>query len=538
MSRFISRRVPAGIALLTALALVAAACAGEDSAAQDAAAAASNDAAVAAGDASAAMASAQGAQAGADAADARAAAAEAEAAAAKATADAAAAAADAAVAAAGEAQAAAELAQATASGSAAAIAEAEAALADAQAAAEAASEQAAAAQTEAAAAQAEAAAAQTEAAAAQAEAAAAQTEAAAAQAEAAAAQAQVDEMEAAAAAEVYMSPGAGVSVTQARATWTTGYMQAAIYHHLLEELGYDVSEPAERELANDIFYVALAEGEVDFWANGWLPGHRKFFEAELSDGTIVAQKVEVVGWEIPAAGLEGLLTNKEIATEYGIKTIGQINDDPELIALYDATDTSPGDGVVQILVCPDGWTCDDIFAETIEFNGWDNLEAVRAGYDAMFAEAVAKVADGDPVIVYTWSPSGYLTRLIPGDNVVWLSVGGVENVLDGSTTSAFDFNDFPPAALGPEYCTNDPCYTGFAAADIRVVANNDFLAANPAARSLFESVTLSVIDIALQNVRFDDGENTTADVNRHAAEWIEANRAKVDEWLTTARDAA
>ncbi len=508
MTRLNKTRLSLRIAVVGAVSLLGAACAAEDTAAVDAAAAASGEAATA-------MAAAQGAQAGADAADARAGAAEAEAAAATAAASAAAAAAS-------EAQAAAELAQATATGSAEAIAEAEAALAAAQAAAEAASVQAAAAQEEAAAAQAEA----TQ----------AQAEAAAAQQEATSAQAQVAEMEAAA-TEAYMNPGAGVSVIQARATWSTGYMQAAIYNQLLKELGYDVSEPAENELPNDIFYVVLGRGEVDFWVNGWMPGHRKFFEAELADGSIVAEHVEIVGWEIPAAGLEGLLTNKDIAEEYGIRTIGQINDDPELIALYDATDTMPGDGVVQVLVCPDGWTCDDIFAETLEFNGWDNLETVRAGYDAMFAEAVAKVADGDPVIVYTWSPSGYLTRLIPGDNVVWLAVEH-ENVLDGSTTGAFDFDDFPPAALGPEYCTNDPCYTGFAAADIRVVANKDFLAANPAARKLFELVTLSVVDVALQNVRYDNGENTTEDVHRHAAEWIEANRASVDEWLTAARDAA
>ena len=35
-----------------------------------------------------------------------------------------------------------------------------------------------------------------------------------------------------------------------------------------------------------------------------------------------------------------------------------------------------------------------------------------------------------------------------------------------------------------------------------------------------------MIDIALQNVRYDNGENTTGDVHRHAAEWIEANRAQ------------
>ena len=47
-----------------------------------------------------------------------------------------------------------------------------------------------------------------------------------------------------------------------------------------------------------------------------------------------------------------------------------------------------------------------------------------------------------------------------------------------------------------------------------------------------------MIDIALQNVRHDNGENTTEDVHRHAAAWIEANRASVDEWLAAARDAA
>ena len=530
MTQFSKKWTSAGIALVAVLALIAAACATEDTAAQDAAAAASSAASSASSEASAALAAAQGAQAGADAADARAAAAEAEASAATAAADAAGA--DAAAA-----QAAAELAQATASGSAEAVAEAEAALADAQSAAEAASAQAAAAQAEAESAQAEAAAAQQEAAAAQEEAASAQAEAASAQAEAASAQAQVDEMEAAA-MEAYMHPGAGVSVTQARATWSTGYMQAAIYNQLLEELGFDVSEPADNELANDIFHVALAESEVDFWVNGWIPNHLNFWDDELSDGSVIGDHIELVGTSLAAAGLEGFLTNKAIAEEYGIQTLGQINDDPELVALYDAADITPGDGVIQVGSCPDSWNCAKIAAQTFEFNGWDNLEAVHAGYEAMFANAVANLEDGQPFIAYSWSPSGYLTQLIPGDNAIWVSVGTAENVLDGSTADGFDFNDLPPARLGPEFCTGDPCYTGWPAADIRVVANSRFLNANPAARSLFESVKISVVDVALQNVRYDGGENTTDDVNRHAAEWIADNRANVDEWLTAARDAA
>jgi glycine betaine/proline transport system substrate-binding protein len=528
-------RVAGGLALVAVLALVAAACAAEDTEAADAAAAASSAASSASSEASAAMAAAQGAQAGADAADARAGAAEAGASAATAAADAAAAAA-------AEAQAAADLAQATASGSADEIAAAQAALADAQAAAESASAQAAAAQEDAAAAQAEAATAQAEAAAAQAEAAAAQAEAAAAQTEASAAQEQAADLQAEAdarvAQEAFMSPGAGVSITQARATWSSEYILSAIFHDMLEELGYEVSEPANTELANNVFYVSAAEGEVDFWAHAWLPNHDNFWDDELTDGSLLGDRIEAVGLMMARAGLEGFLTNKALVAEHGIETLGQINDDPALVALYDATDDNPGDGVIQVYSCPEGWGCATIAEETFEFNGWDNLEAVHAGYDAMFANALNRALDGDPFIAYSWFPSGYLASLIPGDNAIWLSLGGVETMLDGSTPLGLDYSESDPAALGPEFCTSDPCYTGWGAANIQVVANSAFLDANPAARALFEQVVIPPLDVTEQNIRFENGENTTAHVNNHAADWIKANRATVDEWLQAARDAA
>ena len=494
------RTASLGIALVAVLALLGAACAAEDSGAADAAAAASSEAA-------AALAAAQGAQAGADAADAKAGSAQAAAAAAAAAAEAA--------------QAAAGLAQATASGSADEIAAAQAALEDAQAAAEAASAQATAAQEEAAA---------------------AQEEAAEAQAEAAAAQEQAGELQAsadaAAAAEAFMSPGAGVSITQARAGWSSEYILSAIFHDMLEELGYEVSEPANTELANNVFYVSAAEGEVDFWAHAWLPNHDNFWDDELTDGSLLGDRIEAVGLMMARAGLEGFLTNKALIAEHGIETLGQINDDPALVALYDATDDNPGDGVIQVYSCPEGWGCATIAEETFAFNGWDNLEAVHAGYDAMFANALNRAQDGDPFIAYSWFPSGYLASLIPGDNAIWLSLGGVETMLDGSTPLGLDYSESDPAALGPEFCTSDPCYTGWGAANIQVVANSAFLDANPAARALFEQVVIPPLDVTEQNIRYENGENTTAHVNNHAADWIEANRATVDEWLTAARDAA
>ncbi|MCY3648583.1 MAG: hypothetical protein OXG40_02505, partial [Acidimicrobiaceae bacterium] len=337
--------------------------------------------------------------------------------------------------------------------------------------------------------------------------------------------------------EVNMTPGAGVSVTQARANWTTGYMQAAIYHHLLEELGYEVSEPADLELAPANAYVAMAERAFDFWVNSWYPNHDPFLNGEMPDGSLVNEHVSVVGQEMLAGGLEGLMTNKSLVDEHGIKTFDQIMNDDALFELYESADPNPGDGILQILGCIEGWGCYVAMAETLELAGYaDRAEQLEAGgYDAVIAEAVSRADSGTPFIAYTWTPSGYVTQLIPGVNVMWLA-HEADKVHDGSTDNP-GFAVDAPASLGTDVCTNDPCYLFRNSADIKVTANNDFLVANPAAARLLELVEISVVDVALQNVLYDGGENTTDDVNRHASDWIAANRDLVDGWLAEARAA-
>ena len=78
------------------------------------------------------------------------------------------------------------------------------------------------------------------------------------------------------------------------------------------------------------------------------------------------------------------------------------------------------------------------------------------------------------------------------------------------------------------------CQLGWIAADILVTANNDFLAANPAAEALFDAVTLSVIDVSLANVAQGDGE----DPRDIAAQWLSDNRSLADEWIAVALAAA
>ena len=59
--------------------------------------------------------------------------------------------------------------------------------------------------------------------------------------------------------ESVLRPGEGVRVRMARADWSSGFFQAALYRALLQELGYDVSDPAELTLHPSTAYTAMAQ---------------------------------------------------------------------------------------------------------------------------------------------------------------------------------------------------------------------------------------------------------------------------------------
>jgi len=335
-------------------------------------------------------------------------------------------------------------------------------------------------------------------------------------------------------------PGEGVNVTMARADWSTGYFQAALYRNLMQQVGYTVSDPSELELGPSLFYLSLAQGDVDFWVNSWMPGHKSWLAPDMPDGTTVGDHVTTLGAEMNAGGLQGYLITKSVADEHNITMLDQLNDDPEITALFD----SDGNGKANIFGCQESYTCDNIITEQIAFSGWNNVEQTIAGYDAMMAQAVANVDAGEPMVIYTWTPSAYITELIPGKNVVWL---GVEDVVDDSNVSGQDggeeYSQLPgtaniPAEQCPSAADMGTCQLGWIAADILVTANNDFLAANPAAEELFKQVQLSVVDVSLANVEQSNGCDTNDCISGLAQTWIDEHSDLVNTWLNAAKAAA
>jgi len=249
---------------------------------------------------------------------------------------------------------------------------------------------------------------------------------------------------------------------------------------------------------------------------------------------------------MPGGGLQGMLITKSWAEENSITTMRDINDNPDLVAALD----SDGNGKAEFYGCPEDWTCDDIMASQIEFAGWENMEQVQAGYDAMFAEFLDLAQNGEPAIIYTWTPTAYLAQAVPGEMTMWLSVSNDE-VLDDSNPlgkeggeeycqRCGDNGDIGYQGLGADTCLQGPdgCQVGWTAADIEITANKDWLGENPAAEALFAEFAPPLIDLAIAGVALSNSEGAQADVEAIAADWISQNRSLVDGWLDAARAAA
>lgn len=316
---------------------------------------------------------------------------------------------------------------------------------------------------------------------------------------------------AAAAAE---RPGDGVTVQPAVASWTSAVPVSWVYVELLGELGYEVEKPIS--LSNPVTYLAISEGDVHYWPNGWFPLHEPQLPDDFND---VATLFDA---HCAACGIQGYLADAASVEKYGITGIKDFVERKEVRDAFD----HDGDGRAELYGCPPGWGCHEGINKMIEkFDLGDAINHVDAGYAANFAEVLARVRAGEPALYYTWGPSAWLLELEPGKDVKWISAPGIV------TDAAEKASGVPGAVI-------DPIHMGFVAADIQVAANNAFLEENPAAAELFRQVRLPLGWISEIDAKIGEDDLTDADVRPLARQWIEANRDKVDGWLEAARAAA
>lgn len=303
------------------------------------------------------------------------------------------------------------------------------------------------------------------------------------------------------------TPGEGVTVRPVVGLITEEYFQARILFHALEDLGYTVAEPLEAEIQTA--HLAVGTGDADFYPIHWENLQAAFFEESGGDAVL-----ERVG-PLVAGMAQGYLVDKA-SYDAGVQNLGDLKD-PDVAARFD----SNGDGTADLAGCVPGWGCERVIEHHLtEYGLRDTVTHNQGAYNAIIADTIARSENGDPILYYTWTPYWVSGVLVPGQNVEWLSVPYTS--LPDGVEAQTEFNGRN---------------LGFAVDSMYTLASDEFLSANPAAAALLAAAKIDINDISAQNKKMADGEDSSDDIDRHVAEWIETHRAEYDSWLEAGRAA-
>ncbi|NEN96523.1 MAG: glycine betaine/L-proline ABC transporter substrate-binding protein ProX [Moorea sp. SIO3I7] len=307
--------------------------------------------------------------------------------------------------------------------------------------------------------------------------------------------------------------GKGVKVRSASSVSTYALFVSEIINIGLEKVGYKPA--AIKQLSIPLAHISVSNGDVDFYSVHWQNIHKKFFLQNGGD-----QKLEKVG-VIIADGLQSYQIDKKTAEQYKITNLGQLKD-PKIAKLFD----SDGDGKANLTGCNPGWGCELVIEHQLDaYKLRDIVEHDQGNYDVLLAATLGRYKQGQPILFYSYSPHWSVTVLKPGEDTIRLEVPFLslpkeqENITEKDTTV-------------------DGKNVGFAVDQVRVMANKKFLAANPAAKRLFELITVPIEDVNAQQKLVQDGESSPKDIRRHAEEWVNKNQELFDSWVESAKKAA
>ncbi|NEP57637.1 MAG: glycine betaine/L-proline ABC transporter substrate-binding protein ProX [Symploca sp. SIO2G7] len=307
-------------------------------------------------------------------------------------------------------------------------------------------------------------------------------------------------------------PGKGVSIRSAHSTWIEEKFQTEIVNLGLERLGYQVEEP--QEIDYPPMYIALANGELDYTPTHGKRAHARFFEN--SGGS---EKLERVGVLI-ANTTSGYQIDKKTADQYNISNLEQLKE-PEIAKLFD----SDGNGKANLTGCNPGWGCELVIEHHLDvYELRDTVEHDQGEYIALIADTISRYEQGKSVLYYIFNPHWLASELKLEEDAIWLEV---------------PFTSLPKEQgnVTEQDTLVDGKNLGFPVESYEIVANKQFLAANPVAKRWFELVKIPLQDVSAESLKIKDGEDKPEDIRRHAEEWVDKNQELFDSWVEEAKKA-
>ncbi|MDJ0661050.1 MAG: glycine betaine/L-proline ABC transporter substrate-binding protein ProX [Crocosphaera sp.] len=308
-------------------------------------------------------------------------------------------------------------------------------------------------------------------------------------------------------------PGKGIRVSSSASVSTYGIFAVEIINMGLEKLGYQTE--GVKELDIPVAHVSIGNGDIDVYGVHWQKLHEKFFRESGGE-----EKIERIG-VIIADAVQGYQIDKNTADKYKITNLEQLKD-PKIAKLFD----SDGNGKANLTGCNPGWGCELVIEHHLDTYGLrDTVEHDQGNYDTLLAATIARQRQGKPIFYYVYAPHWSSIVLEVGKDATWLEV---------------PFTSLPKelGEVTAEDTSVEGKNLGFAIDQIRIIANKEFITANPAAKRLFELIKIPIEDVNAQQKLVREGESNPKQIRRHAQQWVENNQELFDSWVEEARNSA